>query len=148
MPRSMPAGLPYMIMPKDYAKHVIIAPWSDIEAIKKIMRIHGNDIAGIILEPVPMNMGVIPADHEFIKLLRDLANEYNSLLIFDDVKTCTMWYRGASSTTVLNRILWLLVRAVSVFIITRLVYMLWCGNPLSAVRYAEALKTREPITHR
>jgi len=95
MPRSVPAGLPYMIMSKDYAKHVIIALWSDVEAIEKIMRIHGNDIAGIILEPVPMNMGIIPADHEFTKLLRDLANEYNSLLIFDVVKTCTIWYRGA-----------------------------------------------------
>lgn len=94
-PRSVPAGLPYRIMPEEYAKYVIIAPWNDIEAVEQIMREHGNDIAAIILEPIPMNMGVIPADKEFMKSLRELADEYNSLLIYDEVKTCSMWYRGA-----------------------------------------------------
>jgi len=79
MPRSVSAGLLYMIMPRDYVKHVITAPWNNTEAVEKIMRMYGNDIAGIILEPVLMNMGVIP---------------YSSILIFGEIKTCSMWCRG------------------------------------------------------
>ena len=82
-------------VPAEIAQTVVVAPWNDIDAVEKIMRKHGNDIAAIILEPVAMNMGVVPADKEFIKGLRDLANEYNSLLIYDEVKTSGMWYRGA-----------------------------------------------------
>jgi len=94
MPRSVSAGLLYMIMPRDYVKHVITAPWNNTEAVEKIMRMYGNDVAGIILEPVLMNMGVIPASREFMKPLRELADEYSSILIFGEIKTCSMWCRG------------------------------------------------------
>jgi glutamate-1-semialdehyde 2,1-aminomutase len=94
-PKSVPAGYPYNVVPKEIAETVIIAPWNDSEAVEEIMRTHGNEIAAIVLEPVAMNMGVIPGKKDFIALLRKLANEYNCFLIFDEVKTAGMWYRGA-----------------------------------------------------
>lgn len=94
-PRAIPAGYPLTAIPMEIANTVIVAPWNDGGAVEKIMRKHGNEIAAIILEPVAMNMGVVQADKEFIKSLRDLANEYNCLLIYDEVKTSGMWYRGA-----------------------------------------------------
>ncbi|MEM4694174.1 MAG: aminotransferase class III-fold pyridoxal phosphate-dependent enzyme, partial [Nitrososphaerota archaeon] len=56
---------------------------------------HGDEIAGVILEPVAMNMGVIEPDPEFLKTLRKLCDEYNSVLIYDEVKTCGKWFGGA-----------------------------------------------------
>lgn len=94
-PRSVPSGYPYNVVPRELAENVIVAPWNDIEAVEELMKMHGNDIAAIILEPVAMNMGVVPGKRELIKRLRELADEYNCLLIFDEVKTSGMWYRGA-----------------------------------------------------
>lgn len=94
-PRSVPSGYPYNVVPREYAENVVIAPWNDVEAVEEIMKIHGNDVAAIILEPVAMNMGVVPGKKEFVRRLRELADEYNCLLIFDEVKTSGMWYRGA-----------------------------------------------------
>ncbi|QOR94338.1 aspartate aminotransferase family protein [Thermosphaera chiliense] len=94
-PRSVPTGFPYHVVPKELAENVVVAPWNDAEAIEEIMKVHGNDIAAIIMEPVAMNMGVVPAKKDFMVFLRKIANEYNSLLIFDEVKTSGMWYRGA-----------------------------------------------------
>lgn len=94
-PRSVPTGYPYNVVPKELAEKVIVAPWNDAEATEEIMKIHGNDVAAIILEPVAMNMGVVPGKKDFIAFLRKLADEYNCLLIFDEVKTSGMWYRGA-----------------------------------------------------
>jgi len=94
-PKAIPAGYPLTAIPTEIANTVIVAPWNDIEAVENIMRKHGNDIAAIILEPIAMNMGVVPATKEFIWSLRRLADEYNCLLIYDEVKTSGMWYRGA-----------------------------------------------------
>lgn len=90
-PNSVPAS---MGMPQEFADLVIAAPYGDLDAVEKIMQKHGNEVAGIILEPIAMNMGVVIPSVEFLKGLRQLADEYNSLLIFDEVKTSGKFYRG------------------------------------------------------
>ena len=90
-PNSVPASLG---MPEEFASLVIAAPYGDLEAVEKIMQKHGNDVAGIILEPVAMNMGVVIPSLGFLRGLRDLADEYNCVLIFDEVKTSGKFYRG------------------------------------------------------
>jgi len=94
-PRSVPTGYPYNVVPKELAEKVVVAPWNDAEATEEIMKAHGNEVAAIIMEPVAMNMGVVPGKKDFVAFLRKLADEYNCLLIFDEVKTSGMWYRGA-----------------------------------------------------
>lgn len=81
---------------EEVVKHTLVAPFNDLEAVEAIMKNHGNDVAGIILEPIPMNMGYVLPKPGFLQGLRDLANEYNSVLIFDEVKTSGKFYRGAS----------------------------------------------------
>lgn len=90
-PNSVPAS---MGMPEEFANLVVAAPYGDLEAVEKIMQKHGNEIAGIILEPVAMNMGVVVPSLNFLKGLREIADEYNCLLIFDEVKTSGKFYRG------------------------------------------------------
>jgi glutamate-1-semialdehyde 2,1-aminomutase len=92
-PNQVPASQGIL---EEVVKNTLVAPFNDLEAVEKIMREHGNDVAGIILEPIPMNMGFVLPDIEFLKCLRELADEYNSVLIFDEVKTCGKFYRGAA----------------------------------------------------
>ena len=77
-------------------KQTLIAPFNDLEAVETIMEKHGNEVAAIILEPIPMNMGYILPKPGFLEGLRKIANEYNSVLIFDEVKTSGKFYNGAT----------------------------------------------------
>lgn len=69
------------------AKDTLLADYNNLESVKELFSEHGNDIAAIIVEPVAANMGVIPPQKGFLEGLRKLANDYGSLLIFDEVIT-------------------------------------------------------------
>ncbi|MBM7614719.1 glutamate-1-semialdehyde 2,1-aminomutase [Alkaliphilus hydrothermalis] len=72
---------------EETAKNTITAEFNDIENIEAIFKEVGQDIAGVIIEPVAGNMGVVPMTKEFAQRLRELTKEYGSLLIFDEVMT-------------------------------------------------------------
>ncbi|MDR1738064.1 MAG: glutamate-1-semialdehyde 2,1-aminomutase [Candidatus Symbiothrix sp.] len=72
-------------VPDSFVAHTISLPFNDQEAIRKIFQEKGNDIAAVIVEPVPANMGVVLPKNNFLRLLRELTTEYGSLLIFDEV---------------------------------------------------------------
>jgi glutamate-1-semialdehyde 2,1-aminomutase len=74
-------------VPDGFVSHTISLPFNDHEVIKRLFELNGNDIAAIIIEPVPANMGVILPQNKFLQLLRNLTDKYNSLLIFDEVIT-------------------------------------------------------------
>ncbi len=74
-------------VPVSVAENTITAPYNDLDAMKQIYREYGDDIAGVILEPVAGNMGVVPPADGYLEGLRDLTREYDSLLIFDEVMT-------------------------------------------------------------
>ncbi|MEM0334493.1 MAG: aspartate aminotransferase family protein [Thermoplasmata archaeon] len=76
---------------------VIIAPFNDLEAVEKIVGKNPSEIAAIILEPVPMNMGLVEPEKGFLEGLRKIADEYGIVLIFDEVKTGSKHYGGASA---------------------------------------------------
>ncbi len=76
---------------------VVIAPFNDLESVQNIVNRYQNEIAGIILEPVPMNMGLVMPEKGFLEGLRKIADEYNIVLIFDEIKTGSKHYGGASS---------------------------------------------------
>ncbi len=91
-------GVPTSLgVPEDIVKHTIVCRYNDLEDIRKTFKKHGEDIAGIIVEPVAGNMGLVPADKEFLEELRRITKEYESLLIFDEVITgYRIAYGGAS----------------------------------------------------
>jgi glutamate-1-semialdehyde 2,1-aminomutase len=74
-------------IPEDIARQTISLPFNDLEAIHQTFRKFGKDIAAIIVEPVPGNMGVIIPEQEFLKGLREITLQHDSLLIFDEVIT-------------------------------------------------------------
>lgn len=85
-------------IPQDHIKNTVIAKYNDIENIEEIFKLHGKDIACVIIEPVAGNMGVIKATDTFMEKLSSLCKEYNSLLIFDEVMCgFRVAYKGAQS---------------------------------------------------
>ncbi len=71
-------------VPADLTKHTLIATYNDLDSVKKCFE-DSDDIACIILEPIAGNMGLVPADEEFLEGLRELCNKHDALLIFDEV---------------------------------------------------------------
>ncbi|WP_251520044.1 glutamate-1-semialdehyde 2,1-aminomutase [Staphylococcus sp. Marseille-Q6910] len=74
-------------VPEGIAKNTITVPYNDLDAIKVAFEEFSDDIAGVIVEPVAGNMGVVPPVEGFLQGLRDITNEFGSLLIFDEVMT-------------------------------------------------------------
>ena len=72
---------------KGTAKDTLIAPYNDLDYVKKLFENNKNKIAGIIIEPVAGNMGCIIPKNGFVEGLRKLCDENNCLFIFDEVMT-------------------------------------------------------------
>jgi glutamate-1-semialdehyde 2,1-aminomutase len=92
---SSPNVVPSSIgIPTGFTDNTLVAPFNNLEAIEAIVRKNASDLAGMILEPIPMNMGFILPKPGFLEGLRKLADEYNFVLIFDEIKTCGKFYGG------------------------------------------------------
>lgn len=90
-------------VPEGIAKNTITVPYNDLNSLKLAFEKYGDDIAGVIVEPVAGNMGVVPPVEGFLQGLRDITNEYGALLIFDEVMTgfrvgynCAQGYFGVT----------------------------------------------------
>ena len=78
------------------AGETLALPYNDKDALKTCFEKHGDDIACVILEAVAGNMGLIPADADFISTIRSLTQEYGSLFIVDEVMSgFRAHYQGA-----------------------------------------------------
>ncbi|WP_345986733.1 glutamate-1-semialdehyde 2,1-aminomutase [Sulfurimonas sp. HSL-1656] len=71
-------------VPADFTKHTLLAKYNDIESVRKCFE-DSDNIACIIIEPIAGNMGLVPADKEFLAELRLLCDAHGALLIFDEV---------------------------------------------------------------
>jgi glutamate-1-semialdehyde 2,1-aminomutase len=74
-------------VPADLARHTLSVPYNDLGAAAKAFDRFGRQIAGVIVEPIAGNMGVVLPAEGFLKGLRDLTLRYGALLIFDEVIT-------------------------------------------------------------
>ncbi|MDK2919065.1 MAG: glutamate-semialdehyde -aminomutase [Candidatus Petromonas sp.] len=85
-------------VPADIVKNTISARYNDIDGLKKIFEEYGDKIAGVIIEPIAGNMGVVPAAQKFMDFLRKITKENGALLIIDEVMTgFRVAYNGAQS---------------------------------------------------
>jgi glutamate-1-semialdehyde 2,1-aminomutase len=74
-------------VPADFAKHTLTLPYNDIDAVATTLADVGTEVACIIVEPVAGNMNCVPPAHGFLEGLRRLCDQYNVVLIFDEVMT-------------------------------------------------------------
>ncbi|MFV0247496.1 MAG: glutamate-1-semialdehyde 2,1-aminomutase [Tenacibaculum sp.] len=73
-------------VPEEAVKNTLIANYNDLESVKTHFEIH-SDIAGVIIEPVAGNMGVVIPQNDFLKKLKKYVNSKGALLIVDEVMT-------------------------------------------------------------
>jgi glutamate-1-semialdehyde 2,1-aminomutase len=71
----------------EIVEETIVLPFNDSEALEETFAEHGDEIAGVILEPVAHNMGCIPPKPGYLEHLREITDEHGSLLIFDEIIT-------------------------------------------------------------
>lgn len=74
-------------VPGNIAKDTITARYNDLDEVKEIFDREGEGIAAVILEPVTGNMGVVLPQPGFLEGIRDITEQYGTLLIFDEVMT-------------------------------------------------------------
>ncbi len=74
-------------VPAGTAEDTVTAPYNDLPAVKRAFEAYPGQIAGVIVEPVAGNMGVIPPQEGFLEGLRELTVDHGALLIFDEVMT-------------------------------------------------------------
>jgi glutamate-1-semialdehyde 2,1-aminomutase len=83
-------------IPAAFTQHTIVAPFNDFEAVKSIFAANKNQIAGIIVEPVPGNAGLYLPKPGYLEFLREISQADGSLLIFDEVMTGFRLARGGA----------------------------------------------------
>src|SRR5699024_46831 len=74
-------------VPEGTAKNTITVPYNDKESLQQAFDAFGDDIAAVIMEPVAGNMGVVPPVDGFLEFVREITEQNDALLIFDEVMT-------------------------------------------------------------
>jgi glutamate-1-semialdehyde 2,1-aminomutase len=97
-PDDAPASVPISAgIPASRLEETVIAPFNEPEVLERILERHRGEIAGIIIEPVQFNIGVVPPLPGFLERVRELATQHGAVLIFDEVKTgVVIAYGGAT----------------------------------------------------
>jgi glutamate-1-semialdehyde 2,1-aminomutase len=81
-------------VPKSLAELTISLPYNDVDPVRKTFAENKDQIAGVILEPIPANAGLYFPKENFLSILRDECTKHGALLIFDEVMTGFRVARG------------------------------------------------------
>ncbi|MBN1109928.1 MAG: glutamate-1-semialdehyde 2,1-aminomutase [Methanomassiliicoccales archaeon] len=74
-------------VPEEVARNTLLAPYNDLDAVERLMREQGGQIAALIVEPVLGNIGPVLPREGYLQGLRELTSRHDLLLIFDEVIT-------------------------------------------------------------
>ncbi|MGD9943267.1 MAG: glutamate-1-semialdehyde 2,1-aminomutase [Burkholderiaceae bacterium] len=72
-------------VPADVVRHTLVAQFNDLASVQTLFAQHGDEIACVIVEPMPGNMNLILPAPGFLAGLRELCTKHGALLIFDEV---------------------------------------------------------------
>ena len=93
-----PVDDPYRVpgpgVPQQMADLLRIVPFNDIDALERVFAAHPGEIAGMILEPMMMNAGIIPPRPGYLEAVREITRRHGALLTFDEVKTGLVVHPG------------------------------------------------------
>jgi glutamate-1-semialdehyde 2,1-aminomutase len=90
-------GIPSSLgVPPSVTANTIVAPYNDVTAAAAAVAEYGEGLACIVVEPVAGNMGVVPPDPDFLRVLRELCDAAGALLVFDEVITGFRVARGGA----------------------------------------------------
>src|SRR4051812_1786547 len=94
--RNAPVSIAYAKgTPDKVLEDVVTIPFNDVEAAVRLIREYGRELACVMVDPMPNRAGLAPADKAYLNALRQITREVGALLIFDEVITFRLGYRGA-----------------------------------------------------
>jgi glutamate-1-semialdehyde 2,1-aminomutase len=94
--RNAPVSVAYARgTPENVLSDVITIPFNDPEAAVSLIREHGAELACVLVDPMPNRAGLAPADKSYLEALRQVTRDTGALLVFDEVITFRVGYRGA-----------------------------------------------------
>jgi len=94
--RNAPVSVAYAKgTPDNVLADVVTIPFNDTEAAVSLIREHGAELACVLVDPMPNRAGLAPAAHAYLEALRKVTREVGALLIFDEVITFRLGFRGA-----------------------------------------------------
>jgi len=74
-------------IPAEIVELTSVVPFNDLEVTERVFAAHAGQVAGMLLEPVMMNAGIIPPEPGYLEGLAALTRRHGALLAFDEVKT-------------------------------------------------------------
>jgi glutamate-1-semialdehyde 2,1-aminomutase len=83
--------------PDGVMENVLVARYNDSADATRVIERHHNEIAAVLVDPMPSRVGNVPATHEFLAALREMTTAYGIVLIFDEVITLRVAYGGMQS---------------------------------------------------
>jgi glutamate-1-semialdehyde 2,1-aminomutase len=87
-------------IPEAIIKLTLVATFNDLASVERLLDEHPGQVAGMLIEPIMMNAGIIEPEPGFLAALKDLLHSRGALLTFDEVKTgLTAGYSGATGLT-------------------------------------------------
>jgi glutamate-1-semialdehyde 2,1-aminomutase len=82
---------------------LFVLPWNDVDAVERTLRVHGDEIAAVIMEPINYNSGTLLPARGYLEAVRELTREHNVVLIFDEIlsgfrtgASCAQGYLGVT----------------------------------------------------
>ena len=85
-------------VPANAAADTLVAGFNDLDSVEALFKNYPEQIAGIIVEPVAGNMGVVPPQPGFLEGLRNITEREGAVLIFDEVMTGFRVHKGGAQT--------------------------------------------------
>ncbi len=96
-PQQDPWRVPGAGVPQAIADCVRIVPYNDLDALERTLTMYAGEIAGMILEPMMMNAGIIAPQDGYLKGVREITKRHGVLLAFDEVKTGLVVHHGGAT---------------------------------------------------
>ncbi len=91
-----PASVPVAFgTPQKALQDVVVIPFNDPETARSILDRHREEIACVLIDPMPHRVGLVPATADFVMMLRDWTSRNGAVLLFDEVITFRSAYGGA-----------------------------------------------------
>ncbi|HEY7142546.1 MAG TPA: aspartate aminotransferase family protein [Methylomirabilota bacterium] len=95
-PEDAPASVPSSGgVPKHRVLETLILPWNDPDACERLVTRHAGELAAVLVDPLANRMGFIPPAEGFLAFLRQLTRQHGVLLVFDEIISFRVGYRGA-----------------------------------------------------
>ena len=89
-PTAGPEHAPYKIpvswgIPEETLENTILLPWNNLSVLEKTVKEHASELAGVITEPIMMNIGTVPPTEGYLKGMQEVCNKYDVVFILDEV---------------------------------------------------------------